>query len=226
MKQDNFINLTDSDMFYVEQSSKGLSQQNKNTPEILNSTELSGAPEIEHITLSSVASLEAQLITIHSDSNEPTTLYGYGKQDPIVLSSLNNLNLLANPFNILATTEVVHPTAATHDDNYSPQSTDQSEPSSISRPSMNRSTIERWETPHTTTDENTLYSDEEPSGIYLLPSSSSPPPPPRKLRQKMSSGIFLPKRRVSQHVCEACGQTLPTRRNIRGTSTDWNRLYE
>ena len=30
---------------------------------------------------------------------------------------------------------------------------------------------------------------------------------------------------LPQHVCEACGQTLPTRKNIPGSSTDWNRLY-
>ena len=129
------------------------------TPQILNSTELSGAPAIEHITLSSVASPEPQLITIHLHSNEPTIPYGYGRQDPIVSTILNNLNLPANPFNKLATVEVVHPTAVIHNDSYSSQSPDPSEPSSISTPSMNLSTLEGWETPHTTIDDNVFHSD-------------------------------------------------------------------
>ena len=94
-----------------------------------------------------------------------------------------------------------------------PQSPEPSDPSAISTPPLNLSTIEGWETPHTTFDNNTFYSDEEPSRIYFLPSSPSPPPPPRKLRRKMSSAIFFPKRRgVSQHLFEACNKTLPTKK--------------
>ena len=77
--QNNSFNSTDSDISYVEQSSTELSLQKSVSPEILNSTELSGALAIEHITLSSVTSPEPQLITTHSDSNEPTIPYGYGK---------------------------------------------------------------------------------------------------------------------------------------------------
>ena len=43
-----------------------------NTTGVLNSTELSGALSTETITISSVASLEPQIVTIDSDSNEPT----------------------------------------------------------------------------------------------------------------------------------------------------------
>ena len=186
----------------------------------MNSTELCRTSAIEHILLSSVASPEPQFLTIHSDSNEPTIPYGYGKQDPIVPPSLNDLNLPDNPFNILATMELVHPTAVTHDDNYSPQSLEPSDPSPISATPMNLSKIEGCKTPHTTTDDNAFHSDEEPSKIYFLPSSSYPPLPPRKLKRKMSFRMSFPKKGVSQHVCEACGQTLSTGENIPGPSTD------
>ena len=117
MMQNNSFNSTNTDMFYVQQSSAELSPQGKNNPGILNSTELYGAPAIEHITLSSIASPEPHLISIHSESKEPAFPYGYGRQDPIVPPGLNYLNLPANPFNIPATMEVVHPAAANFDDN-------------------------------------------------------------------------------------------------------------
>ena len=44
----------------------------KKTTEILNSSELSGAPAVGHMNLSSVASPEPQLITTHSASDETT----------------------------------------------------------------------------------------------------------------------------------------------------------
>ena len=43
------------------------------------------------ITITSVASAERQIITIESDSNEPTLLYGFGNQHPIVPPSLKVL---------------------------------------------------------------------------------------------------------------------------------------
>ena len=78
--QNNSFNATDSDTFYVEHSSPELSPERNITSEIFNSTELSGAPAIEHINLSSVTSSEPQLIAIHSASNEPSFPYGYGRQ--------------------------------------------------------------------------------------------------------------------------------------------------
>ena len=60
---------TDSDAFYVEQSSPERSPIRYNTPAILNSTQLSGAIDPETITISSVASPEPQIVTIDSDSN-------------------------------------------------------------------------------------------------------------------------------------------------------------
>ena len=67
-----FNESTDPDVFYVEHSSAETSRIRNNTPAILNSTQLSGAMEPEAITISSVASPEPQIVTIDSDSNEPT----------------------------------------------------------------------------------------------------------------------------------------------------------
>ena len=98
---------TDSDVFYLEHSSAEKSPIRKNTPAILNSTQLSGASERETIAISSGASPEPQLVTIDSDSNEPTFPYAFSTQHPIVLPSLNDLNLPPNSVNVLATLAVV-----------------------------------------------------------------------------------------------------------------------
>ena len=215
---------TDSDVFYVEHSSPERSPIRNNTPAILNSTQLSGAMDPETTTISSVASREPQLVTIESDSNEPTFPYALGAQYPIVLPSLNDLNLPPNPFNVLASMAVIQ-----QDQEDSPQSPEPSDPSPISTPPMNLRTIEGWETPHTTTDDNTFYSSEnEPRRVYwdsppnktfesnesrrVSPTGrppSTPPPPPRQKR-KLSIGMSFPKKGgVLQHTCEACGQPLP-----------------
>ena len=211
---------TDSDVFYVEQFLPERSPIRHNTPIILNSTQLSGAMDPETITISSVASPEPQIVTIESDSNEPTFPYAFGAQHPIMPPSLNDLNLPANPFNVLATMAVIQ-----QDQKDSPQSPEPSDPSPISRPPMNISTIEGWETPHTTTDDNTFYSSEnEPRRVYWDSSPNktfesneprqvypvgSPPSTPRRKR-RFSIGMSFPKKGgVSQHTCEACGQPLP-----------------
>ena len=97
----------DSDVFYVEQSSPEKSPIRNNTPAILKSTQLSGTMEPESIIISSVASPEPQIVTIDSDSNEPTFPYAFGTQHPRVPPSLNDLNLPPNPFNVLATMAVI-----------------------------------------------------------------------------------------------------------------------
>ena len=88
---------TDSDISYVEQSSPERSRVRNNTPAIPNSRQLSGAMEPESITISSVASPEPQIVTIDSDSNEPTFPYALGTQHPIAPPSLNDLNLPPTP---------------------------------------------------------------------------------------------------------------------------------
>ena len=132
---------------------------------------------------------------------------------------------------------VVHQTQNTHDDNYSPQSPEPSELSSISTPPMNVSAFNSWETSYTSTDDNTFYTSDEPRRVYWDLSSdddlgfsvprnpsvaSSPcttPPPPRAQKRKMSLGMSFPKDGgVSQHVCEACGQTIPSTKDIPGPS--------
>ena len=142
---------TDSDVFYVERSTAEGSPVENNTPALLNSTELSGAMERQTITISSVFSSEPQIVTIDSNSNEPKFPYGFVNQNPIMPPSLNDLNLPHNPFNVLAIMAVIRP----HEED-SPQSPRPSDPAPICTPQMNLSTIEVWETPHTTTDDNTF----------------------------------------------------------------------
>ena len=159
-------NSTDSDVFYVEQSSNDQSIPRPNTPIVLNSTEISGDDTREMISMSSIASPEPQIVTIDDDPNDPTMPHGFGRQLPIVSPSLNDLNLPPNPFNILATMAVVHSIQNTHDDNYSPQSLEPSELSSISTPPKNVSAFNNWETSYTSTDDNTFYTSDEPRRVY------------------------------------------------------------
>ena len=218
---------TESDVFYVKQSSREGSPIRKNNPMILNSTEISGAMEREVITISSVASPEPRIVTLNSDSNDSTIPYGFGSQQPMVRPSLNDLNLPPNLFNVLATMAVVRV-----DDPYSPQSPEPSIPSPISTPPMNVSTIEgRGDTTHTTTKYATFYTSDEPRRVYweisssdtfdsieprnvsVASSPSSTPPPPRRQKRKLSIGMsFVKKRGVSQQTCEACGQPLPPKK--------------
>ena len=181
----------------------------------------------ETITISSVASPQPQIVTIESDSNEPTFPYAFGAQHPIMPPSLNDLNLPANPLNVLATMAVIQ-----QDQEDSPQSPEPSDPSPISTPPMNLSTIDDWETTHTTTDDNTFYSSENeprrvywdfpadetvesngPKRVYPTRSPSSTPPPPPRQKRTLSMGMSFPQKGgVSLHTCEACGQPLPQRK--------------
>ena len=155
-------NSTNSDVFYAEQLSPETSPIRNNTPVILNSTQLLEAMDPETITISSVASPEPQLVTIDSDSNEPTFPYAFGAQYPIVPPSLNELNLPPNPFDVLATMAVIQ-----EDQEQSPQSPEPFDLSPISTPPMNKSTIDDGDTTHTTTDDNTFYSsDNDPTRVY------------------------------------------------------------
>ena len=217
---------TESDVFYVDQTSTEGSPIRNNTPAILNSTEISGAMEREVITISSAASPEQRIVTLDSDSNDPTMPYGFGNQQPIVPPSLNDLNLPPNPFNVLATMAVIR----VNDEN-SPQSPELTIPSPISTPSMNVSTIEGWDTRYTITDGNTFFSSEneprrvywdiassntfdsnEPRNVSVASSPSSTPPPPPRQKRRLSMGMSFPQKRgvsQSQHTCEVCGQPLP-----------------
>ena len=168
---------------------------------------------------SSIASPEPQIVTIDPDLNEPTMPMRFGRQLAIIPPNLNDLGLSPNSFNILATMLPVNATGDGHGDNYSNQSPEPSGPSPISTLPMNLKTIDGWETPHTTTDDITLYSEDKPKRIYLF-SCPSPPSPPRKIKRKLEMGVSSPKGgRVSQHVCEACGQMIPSIKDILGLST-------
>ena len=238
MTSNNSMASDDSDVFYVEQKSSDLCPQRHNTHNILNSTEICEQQTARVPSISSIASPEPRIFTIDDDSNEPTMPYGFGRQLPIVPSSLNDLNLPPNLFNILNTMAIV---TQTRDNNeqYRPESPEPSLPSPISTPPMNVSAYNSWETPHTTTDDNTFYSEDEPRRvywtsplgerfesedeprrIYVLSLSPSPQPSlPRRQKRKLSLGMSFPKEGgVSQHVCEACGQTIPSTKDIPGPS--------
>ena len=224
------LDSTDSDVVYVEQISDAPSPQRNNTPNILNSTELTEQHSPRMPSMSSIASLQPHIFTINDDSNEPTLPYGFGRQFPIVPPSLNDLNLAPNPFNILATMAVVERTDDDNNDRDSPESPEPSMPSPISTPHVNVSTFNSWETSHTTSNDDTFYSEDEPRRVYwtsppgetfqsedeprriYLLSPSPSPPPPRAQKRKLSLGMSFPKEGgVSQHVCEACGQTIPSK---------------
>ena len=136
----------DSDVFYVEQSSGEQSPPRTNTPIVLNSRVLSGIHTRGMIIISSVTSPEPNIITIESDTNEPTMPFGFGWELPKITPSLNDLNLPPDLFNILAKMVVVEPTALRHDKTFCLQSPEPSDPSATSTPPMNLSTIESWDT--------------------------------------------------------------------------------
>ena len=180
----------------------------------------------ETITISSVASPEPRIVTLDSDSNDPTIPYGFGSQHPVERPSLKDLNLPPNPFNALATMAVIRADQA-----YSPQSPDPSIPSPISTPSMSVSTSKVWQRtqqlmmPHFTL----MMSPDESTGIFCQATLLTPMsqemclslralPPLRRLhedkKKKLSTGMSFPKNGgVSQHTCEACGQPLRARKH-------------
>ena len=194
--------------FYVEQTSTEGSPIRNITPAILNSTETSGAMSREVITISSFASPEPRIVTLESDSKDPTMPYGFGDQQPIVRPSLNDLNLPPNPFNVLSTMAVIRV-----DDEYSPQSPGPTIPSPISTPPTNVNTIEGWDTTHTTTNNDTFNADDEPRRVYwdisssdtfdsneprnvsVASSPSSTPPPLPRQKRRLSMGMSFPQKR-------------------------------
>ena len=131
-----------------------------------NSAELSRMRTREIPTLSSVTSTESDVVTLDDDFNDPEFPYGFEAQQRIVPLSLNNLKTPPNPFNMLATIALVQANPTQHGDIYSPQSPKSSEPSPISTPPMNLSTIDGWETPHTTTDDNTSNLEDELTRVH------------------------------------------------------------
>ena len=63
------LDSTDSDVFYVEQISKEPSPQRNNSPDILNSTELSEHHPTRMPSIFTIASPELYIFTINDDSN-------------------------------------------------------------------------------------------------------------------------------------------------------------
>ena len=210
----------DSDVFFVEQISNEPSPQRNNSQNIFNSTAILHAHTAGIPSVSAIASPEPQIFTLIDDPNDPTMPYGFGRQLPIVPPSLNDLNFPPSPFNIMAKMAVTNHPEDTNDDNYSSQSPEPSEPSPTSTPPMSVNAFNSWETPYTTTDNDTFYSIDEPRRIYSLPLSPSLPPSlPRRQKMKLNLGMSFPSDGgVSQHICEACGQTIPSAKDTPGPS--------
>ena len=80
MSSNTSINSVDSDVFHVELISNEPSPQRNNSPNILNSTEISHTHTARTPSVFSMASPEHQILTIHDDSKEPTMPYGFGRQ--------------------------------------------------------------------------------------------------------------------------------------------------
>ena len=150
----------------MEQLSSEPSPQRNNSANVLYSTDLSGMHTREMPTLSPVTCSEPDFVTVDGDSNDSTFPYRFGAKQPNVPPSSNDLSLPPNPINALATMAVVQVRPTQHDKNYNPQSPEPSEPSPTSTPVMNLSTIDGWETPYSTTDYNTFYSDGEPRRVH------------------------------------------------------------
>ena len=157
MSSNSSLDSTDSDVFYVEQISIESSPQRNNSPDKLNSTELSEHHATRMPSIFTIASPQPYFFTISDDSNEPTIPYGFGRQLPLVPPILNDLNLPPNPFNILVTMAIANNNESTNDNNYSPQSPEPSAPSPLSTPPMNVSAFNRWETSYTTTYNDTFF---------------------------------------------------------------------
>ena len=154
------------------------------------------------LTIFSVASPEPKIVSVDSDSKEPSVPYAFGNQQAIVPPSLNDLKLPHNPFNVLATMAVIRP-----DETNSPPLPELSISSPISTPPMNLGTIEGWQKTHKTTDDNTFHSEDEPKRVYwsgspsetfdtieprhvsFASSPSSTTPPPRRQKKKLSIGM-------------------------------------
>ena len=162
------LDSTDSDVFYVEQISNEPSPQRNNSPDILNSTELSENHLTRMPSICTIASPQHYIFTINDNSNEPTIPYGFGRQLPFVPPSLNDLNLPPNPFNILATMAIANSNEGTNDDNYSPQSQEPSAPSPIWTPPKNVSAFNSWERSYTKTDNDTFIQVTSPEQSILF----------------------------------------------------------
>ena len=71
------------------------------TSDVLDSTDLSGAPAREVKKILSVASPEPYIVKGRSDPNKPEMSYNYGRRHPVMSANLNDLNLPRNLFNVM-----------------------------------------------------------------------------------------------------------------------------
>ena len=190
---------TDSYVFYVERLSAGHSPTRKNTPKVLNSIQLSGPLAREVITISSVASLGPQIVTIEPNWIKPTMFQGNGRQQLIIILSINYLNLPMNTFRVMTSklpapvTEPRSHTPAIHDIQIQKEPFDISD---MSTPSLMVSSVNAW---GTSSDVVTFLS-VEPGPISLESNHSSTLRRPRRPERKLSMGIFFPKKQHGRSV--------------------------
>ena len=149
MIRSNFLDSisTDSNVFYVERSSGEDTPARNNTPAALTTNQRSRAMARELITVSSIASLEPQIMTKESDSNKPTIPCGYARQVPIIPLSLNDLNLPLDPFSVMTSLSLAPITEAQLPNARIPSipiEEDAFDVTDKSLPSMLVSSINRW----------------------------------------------------------------------------------
>ena len=73
------LDSTDSDVFYVEQTSNEPSPQRNNSLNIFNSTERSEHHAMRVPSISTSASPQPYIFTINDNSKEPTIPYKFGR---------------------------------------------------------------------------------------------------------------------------------------------------
>ena len=208
---------TDSDVRYVEKSPREQNPPRNNTPDILNSTDLSGAHAREVITISSVASLNQRIVTFESDSNEPTLPYGYGRQQPIIFSSLNVLNLPMSHFNVIIIFSPAPETEAqwyptqVHNSPISPEVFDISVVSTLT---MEMSTVDAWQRAA----QLVTIESKGPRRITVASNPSSALTTTRTQKQKLSLRTFFPKKGGSQHTCKDSDQILTAHKTPKAQS--------
>ena len=125
----------------------------------------------------SVESPKPQKVSIESIFNKPTMSYVYDRQQPIIPTNFNDLNLPLNLFNVIT---LVSPATVTQTQSYpfatndSPIHAKSFDIFNFTTSSARVSMVDAWKT---SSEVETLYSD-EPRWIFIALGSSPTPQPP------------------------------------------------
>ena len=210
-----------SELFYVEHKSNELRPPRPNTPIVLNSTEMSGNNTQELRTISSLALhhlgpklLKFTLIWMnqrcHIDLDGGYRIF---RQTRTIWTCCQSIQYTGN-------TGSSKPSSRRVWWKLQPTTTGAfGTVTDIDAP-LNLSTIDRWETSDTTTNDNKFYSDDEPRRFFFYPQVL----PHRRHPEGWKENWVLecpPQKEVgmSQHICDACGQSLPEPKDIPGSSS-------